>query len=344
MAFGVYSSGKSEKADKVEVDYDALNKYVVEACNLEQREVLVGYVSAIVDLGEQNQEDAEVKFDGDAAAEAAEIEKNPNTYFKDGVDDKKNPIRLKCWPQKACQSVAVAIDFPEIMLDKGQFFGESNPQPLRVWMGGQFWMGADVGMVVARPTPLKVTNINKQPGKPTWSFAQNHLFYKMAVDAKLVTPGEPFLPKDIDKLLGKSFQFQVQIYFKESKGKSYYTEWIKYQGARSRSQQELVPVKGPFTIQFFSENDPEAIKELRYHVINTMKNSPSFPGSVIESQLQGTEKSQPQEGTQEAPEAPRKEEPKPTPAPARKVASAGKPKPPAVPQTNFDDLDDDIPF
>ena len=40
---GVYSSGKSEKADKVEVDYDALNKYVVEACNLEQREVLVGY-------------------------------------------------------------------------------------------------------------------------------------------------------------------------------------------------------------------------------------------------------------------------------------------------------------
>jgi hypothetical protein len=335
MAFEVYANSKTTKSETSTVDYEALNKYVVETADLQERAVLNGYISAIVDLGEQNQMDAEVEFKGTAEDEAAEIEKNPNTYFKDGLNDKNQPVRLKCWPQKPCQCVAVAVDFPDIILDKGQFFGESNPQPMRLWMGGQFYMGKDIGMQIAKPTPLRVT---KKDGH--WSFAQNHQFYKMAVDSKLIKPGEAFLPKDIDKLLGKSFQFQAQVFFKETKGKSYFTEWIKYQGPLGRGQKECEIIREPILIQFNQDNKPEDLKELRYHIINTMKNSPSFPGSKIESQLEALYEQKPQEGTQEAPEAPKKEEPVPTPS--KPAAKPGKPAP--KPVTNFDDLDDDIPF
>ena len=36
---------------KMEVDFDALNKYVVEKAGPENREVLVGVVSGLIDLG-----------------------------------------------------------------------------------------------------------------------------------------------------------------------------------------------------------------------------------------------------------------------------------------------------
>src|SRR5690606_20535851 len=161
---------------------------------LENRETLVGYVSMIVDLGTQEQEDAEVAFNGDEEDERKAIAEKPLTYFKDGVDPQTNkPVRLKCWPQKPVQAVAVAVDFPDIMVDKGQFFGESKPLPLRLWLGGQFYI-EDGGMVLGRPTPLKYTNLDKSRATKVWSMAQNSLPYKMAVAAKLVKNGEAFLP------------------------------------------------------------------------------------------------------------------------------------------------------
>ena len=85
MSFDAYSPGSSSGSSKKEVDYDSLNKYVVETAQLEERETLVGVVAGIVDLGTQPQEDAEVVFKGDEDDEAEEIKKNSNTYFKDGM-------------------------------------------------------------------------------------------------------------------------------------------------------------------------------------------------------------------------------------------------------------------
>ena len=137
MVFKTSGVAKNESADKPKVDYDAINQYRVDTAGLEKREVLVGYVAGIVDLGTQKQPDAEYEFDGDADDEAAEIEKNPSTYFKDGVNEKGKTVRLKCYPQRPVQAVVLAIDFPDITLDIGQFFGKSNPQPLRMFTGAQ---------------------------------------------------------------------------------------------------------------------------------------------------------------------------------------------------------------
>lgn len=317
MAFQVYGSTQSSGSDKKsDVNWEELNSYVIETAGLQERETLVGYVSSIVDLGIQSFDDAEYVSDVDPEDEEDYMEKNPTHYFKDGIDpEKKVPCRLKCVPQKDQQAVAISIDFPDIIIDKGQFFGESNPKPLRLWMGNQFYLPSAGKMVVGRPTSLKVTNLDKTRKTKKWSFAQNHIFYKMAVAAKLIKAGECFLPNDIDKLLGESFQFAAQVYFKESKGKQYYTEYVNFVGALGRGQKAPELVTEPFLIEFNGKNKPEHLKEIRSHVLNTMQMAKNFEGSAIQKQLEGISKSREEvsdNADDDTPqEPPKKEEKKP---------------------------------
>lgn len=288
MSFDAYSTGSSSGKKESKVDFDALNKYVVETAGLQNREVLVGVVSSIVDLGTQAQEDAAMPFIGTAEDEAAEIAKNPNTYFEDGFDPndpkRKKQVRLKRWPQKPVQAVAISVDFPDILLDKGQFFGsdEGEEKPLRLWLGGSFYI-PEVGMVVGRPTPLKVTKNTKDQ----WSFNKKHLFYQMASAAKLIdaSKDEVFLPKDIDKLVGQAFCFEAQVFFKETKGKEYFTEYVKFVSGLGRGQKAPDCEVSHNLIQFNQENDPAALKELRNHVKNTIKRASNYEGSKIQAQL-----------------------------------------------------------
>lgn len=332
MAFDAYSATQNESSNKPEVDFEALNQYVVETADLQERTVLTGYVAGIVDLGTQEQEDAEVEFNGSSEDEVEAIMDKPDTYFKDGVNEKGKKVRMKCWPQKPIQSVALAIDFPQIMLNKGQFFGDDNSEekPLRLWMGGQFYL-KDVGMVVGRPIPLKV--VKNKDNK--WSFKDNHSLYKMAVGARIIKPGEVFLPKDIDKLLGESLQFETQVFFKESKGKQYYTEYIKFNGALGRGQKAEEVVDTPFLIQFNSKNDETSLKELRNHVVNTIRRASNYEGSAIQKQL---DEIKPAKQKAESPP-----EQKQTP-PEKTAAPMAKPKRVATPVPASDIDDDDIPF
>lgn len=281
MSFETYGVDQKESNRSSTVDFDAINKYVVETAGLQERETIAGVVSGIIDLGTQEQPDAEVVFNGDEEDEKKAIAEFPSTYFKDGFDpETKKQVRLKCWPQKPIQCVAVAVDIPDILVDKGQFFGESKPLPLRLYLGGQFYIEGS-GMVVQRPTPLKV---NKKLGD--WSLDQKHLFYKMAVAAKIIKAGEVFKPSRISELLGQAFQFETQVFFKESKGKSYYTEYIKYVSGLGRGQSVPELPNKPIMIQFNKENDPEAIKELRAHVVNTIKKASNYEGSAIQKQIE----------------------------------------------------------
>lgn len=344
MAFDAYSPSSSDSTNRVEVDFEAMNKYVVETCGLENPEVLVGVLAGIVDLGVQEQEDAEVPFEGSEADEANEIAKNPNTYFKDGFHpETRKPCRLKCWPQKPQQAVALAIDFPDIMLDKGQFFGESKEAPLRIWMGGSFYT-QNSGMIIGRPTALKVVNFDKAAAKPKWSFAKNHLLHKMAVAAKLIKTDEVFLPNSIDQLIGKAFQFNVQVFFKENKGKKYFTESVKFVGALGRNQSAPTDEVETFMIQFNQVNKEEDLNQLRNHVINTIKRAENFVGSKLQEQLgkrgevaedQSNDQAEAQDDIPAEDERPKG---KATPA---KPAKTTRPKAVPVPQDNSDD---DAPF
>jgi hypothetical protein len=322
---GQQSSGGS--TSEKTIDFKAMNEYVIATAKLEDRETLVGHISQIVDLGTQKLPDAESVFKGDAKEEADIIAKQPETYFKDGFDwETKQKARFKCYPQKDQPCVAFAVDFPDIMVDKGQFFGEAKPLPLRLWMGGQFYT-QESGMVIGRPTPLKYTNLDKSRKTKVWSMALNSLPYKMAVAAKLVKSGEPFLPERIDELLGKSFQFAAQLWMKNSKsGEEYYTEYVNFVGALGRGQEECKHFTTPQLVHFEADNSEESIKEIRAHIINTIKRATNYAGSNIEAQIDKYRFS--------------KDNKPSTP----KVESKPAVQHNAIDDYEFDEFDDDIPF
>ena len=287
VQFEVYNASSNVVSDNVgdgkRVEWDALNNYIVETCGLQDGDTLVGYISALYDLGVQTPADSEYVFTGTQEDEAAEIAKNPSVYFKDGLDDNKAPARLKCAPSKPFQHVTFAVDFPEIMLDKGKFFGDDGgAKPLRLYLGGDFWMGKEIGKVVQNPFSMKNTT---KTG--AWSFDSKATIYKMAVGAKLIKDGEPFESKRIGELLGKSLQWKVKIDLSESKGKFYLNQKIGYAAGLGRGQQSIEPVMELVYVGFNKDNDAQAVNEIPSHIVNTMKRASNFEGSKLQQQLVG---------------------------------------------------------
>ncbi len=302
--FEVYSAESSESSDRLTVDYDALNKYVVETAGLQEDETLVGFISGIYDLGTQKLPNAEYKLDkedeGLTVGELTlkhqdKIDKGEIIEFAVLYDiDTKTQMVKKVVPQKDRQAVCYSVDFPEIMLDKAPFFGkESDPKPLRMYIGGEWWDKATGKMVVGSMIPLKKTKDDKLG----WTMHPLSALYKVAAaskviplkgeDLKKLKKGESplaFQPEMIDKLLGKSLQFKTRIFFKQKDGKEYYNEKINFVGALARGQSEYEDVEASL-VMFNSENDEVVLKELRGHVINTMARAKNFEGSVLEQQL-----------------------------------------------------------
>ena len=308
--FDVYAPATtSTLSDKPKVDFDALNKMVVDTCQLQQPETLLGVVVVIADLGTQKLPDSEYDLDKEdegltieelTAKHSAILAENHSTekqvskitkFGKSYDGMKKEWVIRKFVKQADRQAVAMAIDFPDITLDKGKFFGETEPNPkplpLRLWLGGQYWnkfIGERGKMLIQNVIPLKVTNIAQPPAK-VWSMNPKSIPHKMAVASKVVETGEAFLPQDIDKLLGKTLQFKAQVFFnKGTDGKQYYTEKVSFAAGLARGQTER-SVENTYLVQFNKENDPQALKELRAHVINTIEQATNFEGSAIQKQL-----------------------------------------------------------
>ena len=287
MAFNTYGAEQSEKRES-SVDYDALNKYVVDFVQAEQPETMVGVVSMIVDLGTQKLPDAEYEVDDEDKGLTVDelnekhkeaIESGKITKYDMAYDNGKQVIK-KFVPQKDRQAIVYAVDFPDVIVDKGQFFGQSNPQPLRLFIGGQFWNGEK--MLVQNMIALKVKKDDNIEGGNAWTMNPKSSLYKMALGAKIIETGKAFNPSRIDELLGKSLQFEIQV-FKNSK--SYYTEKLKYVGGLGRGQQPLSLDK-TYMIEFNGDNDVEGLKQLRANVVNTIKNATNYQGSKIQQQLE----------------------------------------------------------
>lgn len=295
--FDVYGASSSEtKKQTTDPElFKKLNQYVIDTAECEQPETMNGYISYIVDLGTQKQPDAEYNVDeedkGLSVEEltdkyASEIEDGKIRKFDLSYDnDVKAKVIKKFVPQKDRQSFVYAVDFPDIQLDKGQFFGSDSGEtkPLRLWSGGQFYNTFQSKMLVQNMTPLKIT----KDEKIGWTMNTKSATYKMALAAKLIKTGEAFLPQDLDKLLGQTLQFQVQIYNQKSNkdaSKEYYTEKLKFVGAIQKKDKPFEDVETQL-IQFNQRNDDKALKEVRKHILNTIEQATNFEGSAIQKQL-----------------------------------------------------------
>lgn len=301
MAFKVtVSNTTSANQDRPQVDFKALEDYVIETVECEQPETLNGVIVGIVDLGNQAIKDSE--YDVDKGDENLTIEELTEKYSDKLVENfegdaqfgkitkfdlsydnqSKTKVIKKFVKQKPQQCVTYIVDFPDILVDKAQFFGdESNPLPLRLYAGGNFFNTYQKKELIQNPMPLKWSNINSdKSGKPIFSLALTSQLHKMAVASKIVKTGEAFEPHRVDELLGKTLQFKVQV---GRNDKGYYFEKLGFVGA---IQKKDVPFENvsTFMVQFGEENDVEVLKQLRRHVYNTMSNALNWEGDVLQKQ------------------------------------------------------------
>lgn len=327
MALDVYGAAQNQSnaSNKPTVDFDALNRYVVETCQLQQPETMLGVISVIVDLGTQKQQDAQYKLNDEDANLSIEqltekysldIHEGKIVKFDNAYDNDSKAWKIhKFVKQQDRQSIVYAVDFPDIMLDKGRFFGETepNPKPLRLWIGGQYWnkyVGEKGKMLVQNVIPLKVTKDDKISG---WTMNPKSSLYKMALAAKIINTGEAFLPQRVDELLGKTLQFKAQVFFNKAKdGKEYYTEKLAFAAGLARGQSER-ELENTYLIQFNQENSPVALKEVRKHVINTIEQATNYTNqetgedSVIKKQLESLRSGSSSEEGVKQPETPKKQ-------------------------------------
>lgn len=279
MGFTAY---KVEENTTNRIDFKAREDYIITNAGLENKETLIGIVSGIIDLGFQKQDDAEFEFHGTPEEEQAIIEQfNGNTYFITKPEDGK---RYKCWKRGSSQGVAFTVDFPDIMLDQSQFFeGEESTgaKPLRLILNQErMWKGGvrDVS---------KVFNLKPMKGKTTnniWSLSFNSTIYKMAIGAKLIATGEPFLPESVGNLVGKALQFEVQICRNE---RGFYQESIKYASGLGRGMVAPdFPQDMLYGIGFDSpDNDLNKVKEMRQSLINRIMLAGNYEGSELQKQI-----------------------------------------------------------
>lgn len=320
------------------VNFDELNKYIVETVGCSSKpEAVIGIVSGVIDLGLQKQDDAKMKWTGDAASEAAELEKNPNQYFETLPDDKGVPTRYKRWKVPAQRCVALTFDCPTIKLNRGKFFDENGvgeELPFRGLLNNEFGMKG-VGKVVGKPYSLR----EQRNDNGTWSLKNNTILHKLAQAVDALDEQGNFKPAYLGNLIGKAAMFNVHVFLNKQGDKEYLNEKMSFNGPVPKMMIDMgaVPVledRFMYMINFKGEQDLEALKNLRQSVINTMKQAEDFEGSDVQRALIEIGKIKAGEGA-----APAQQEQQPRsqqPAPQQKQA----PQEPV----DFDSFDDDVPF
>lgn len=333
----VFNTGAPQRDENApQIDFDALTKHVVEAVGCsEAPESLIGIVSGVIDLGMQAQDPAKMKWTGDAASEAAELEKNDKQWFETLPDDKGVPTRYKRWEVKPQRCCAITVDFPETLVNRGQFHDEDKvgeDLPYRGLLNNEFGLKG-VGKVVGKPYSLR----EQRNDDGTWSLKNNTILFKLGQATKQLDEKGNFKPAYLGNLIGEAALFNVHVFTNEHGGKEYLNEKLSFNGPVPKALQNAIPVlddKFMYMVNFKGEQDLEVLKTLRQSIINTMKQAEDFEGSDVQKALIQIGKIKAGDSGAVKPDA------QPTVQPAKPQAQA------PAPQENieFDNFDDDIPF
>lgn len=268
-------------SDRPRVDYNAVNEHVIErAGTATKKRSIPGYISGIVDLGIQPRTiETEVKS-GESYPEDA-------VYFKGqyGELKGKDAVRFVA-PSK--QAIAILIDFPQVLVNKGQFFRDDGGEelPLRLILNGEGMVQGEDGKwksVVQYPIYLSETKHDDG----TWAVAKNAKLHKLAEAAGILDEKGYFNVNRIGELLGKCLQFEFQCFMKPNKKdpkKMYYTETVKLVGIVPEGVSVPPMPEGIVVgIEWSSGNTPDAtaVQNLRVSIKNTIKHATNFNGSTI---------------------------------------------------------------
>lgn len=331
FTFNVEKTGNENSgAPRKEVDWDSLNKHIVEAVDAREGDSVVGVISGIIDLGIHQQEDAKAEFKGSEEDELAEIAKNPLQYFETLPNDKDVPTRYKRWPVKPVQMLAITVDFPDKVVDKAQFFGdESKPLPYRVILNGEFYM-KEVGRIVGKPYAVKET----KQDDGSWAFKSNTVLHKLAAATGVLNEQGRFKPHMIGNLLGKAALFNLQVFLREHNGKQYLEEKVSLAGKIPKGMPVPELDKSLlYGVNFKGAQDPKVIEQLRISVKNTMRQAINFEESDVRLAIEAVERGRVEQSNQGQQEA----------TPVQAAVKQEEKKAATIPQQD-DDFDESLPF
>lgn len=278
------NSTNGDNDGRPSVDYAALHKYMVETCKLEDEKPQIGIISGIIDLGIQVLEPAKMEWKGSQADEEAELLRSPTNWFENDPEDGK---RYKCWNKKPTQAVAITVDFPGIIVDKGKFYntdGTSTPAPLRLLLNGTFYKkGNPKGfMDLGKLYTTEVKKNDKTNNQ--WSMMPNNTLYKLAVGAGVIRQGQAFTNESVINLLGKTMLFNVRVHM--NKGQ-YYNEKVSFiSGLMDGIVVPPYDTNLLYSVGFNSNNDDKAIQFLTAPIINRMKLSTQYMTSNVRKQIE----------------------------------------------------------
>lgn len=349
MQLEIYGNNKTSTSS---VDWDGLNNHILETAQLEDPEVLIGVVSAMINLGTQVPRPSEFLWEG-TDKEKAEQSTWRGTrfetyeYFYHKGEWLENVV-VKVVENRPQQLIALLIDFPEIEVNIGQFFGDedSKPAPLRMLLGGERWNEEEREFQVGTPLSFqarKNANTNNQ-----WSVPFNSTLYKMVLANKGISQGQRLDPasdpqhlKKVTELLGKSFQFEALIF--TNKG-GYLQQRCRFTGALARGQQPLT-IERAGMVNFNSHQGVD-LKTLPNSVKNSIKRADQYIGSKINQLFDEIEGGSAEDNEQEidSVEQPKKEAAKETKPRSRRKPLAEQKPAQTESYDEFDDFDNDIPF
>ncbi len=272
-------SRSASREERPKVDYDALNAHIIAASGTaKKKRSLPAIISQIVDLGIQERRPYEGEWtEKDAAKPGAE------EFTVRG----KRMIRV---PMKPVQQVAIMVDIPGVLVDKGQFYGDaSNPLPLRLSLNGEFgYRDNDNKWVRIIDRGYILSEVRDD--KNVWALSKLNGLHKLADAAGILDDDGYFQKERVGELLGKAVQVEFRVYMKPGKdGKEFFTEEVKLVGAVPEGitvpDYDFDLIGG---VNLNGENDEKTVKQLRVAYKNTIRRASNYPGSDIQKLLEAS--------------------------------------------------------
>jgi len=270
------SSGNNSGGD---VDWAGLNAHVAGAvqealgCDEGTPAAVIGIISGIVDYGKhQDPERVEPMDEGDAKAKKWKSD----MVAKGKAENREGVFHYQA---SACQEIGVYVDFPSVIVDKGQFFGDSNPAPYRVLLGGVF-----------KGEPAQKTKIQGyRNDNKVWVFGDNSRATKLAKAAKLKDLKDGFAQERLLELIGQAVQFNAEVFVNDA---GFLQEKITNPSPIMAGipipeiDQDLL-----FYVGMNEDNEDSYVKVLTKPVKEYCKAALDFEGSKLSVQLEALESS-----------------------------------------------------
>lgn len=338
-------SPRPQQQRESNVDWNKVNDYQASVLGIGKHS-LIGRIVQLYDLGLQERQEKSIPWDAtgqqdhgwrlEINAETGK-QKDPSAKIEMGKYKGKEQEILTYKPTDVSQ-MAIAVDFPEKMMNLSQFFnpeGEQVEKPFRDIIGQNGFGGFRIVdgnrvNVIARPFNLAETNVNRNKKDAPYhsAFAKNGMLYELADYCGALAPDGNFHIADLTNLIGKVCMFEVEVKWNEWKDKKSGEVKRKLEtdikpSARMSPRDEayynsdLKPkidddVLGGLLFQ--GGNRERDLKEARAIVINTMSLAKNWNESKLKAELEAA-----RAGSQQSPSQ------TPVAAPEKHVAASSQP-------------------